>query len=228
MTPTDLCGTVCQLSTHCRDIAPLGKDLAETNKFLDLVAEVALELQKGTNIRPLWGTAQLFKDPRYMHGAATSKCTWRLFGWDVCVDSVLWHMGTDECDDLCLQICEFKYCRFRDLGCVAHMAVHGSLSEQGAGLCPRSCSVLCCTMVCTAYLTAVCCSGSTTGVRTAVTVHILCPEQVAHLLVDVRSTHNSLRPPPLLICLSRSQRDRVCVCGRPSEESNGCHPAAGW
>lgn len=57
----------------CRDIAPLGKDLAETNKFLDLVAEVALELQKGTNIRPLWGTAQLFKDPRYMHGAATSK-----------------------------------------------------------------------------------------------------------------------------------------------------------
>jgi xylose isomerase len=57
----------------CRDIAPLGKTLAETNKFLDLVAEVALELQKGTNIRPLWGTAQLFKDPRYMHGAATSE-----------------------------------------------------------------------------------------------------------------------------------------------------------
>jgi xylose isomerase len=37
------------------------------------VAEVALELQKGTNIRPLWGTAQLFKHPRYMHGAATSE-----------------------------------------------------------------------------------------------------------------------------------------------------------
>jgi hypothetical protein len=34
---------------------------------------VALELQKGTNIRPLWGTAQLFKHPRYMHGAATSE-----------------------------------------------------------------------------------------------------------------------------------------------------------
>lgn len=51
----------------------MGKDLAETNKFLDLVAEVALELQKGTSIRPLWGTAQLFKDPRYMHGAATSE-----------------------------------------------------------------------------------------------------------------------------------------------------------
>jgi xylose isomerase len=58
----------------CRDIAPEGATLAETNKNLDLVAEVALELQKGTNIRPLWGTAQLFKHPRYMHGAATSAC----------------------------------------------------------------------------------------------------------------------------------------------------------
>lgn len=57
---------------HDRDIAPEGADLAETNKNLDLVAEVALELQKGTNIKPLWGTAQLFKHPRYMHGAATS------------------------------------------------------------------------------------------------------------------------------------------------------------
>lgn len=37
------------------------------------VAEVALELQKGTSIRVLWGTAQLFKHPRYMHGAATSE-----------------------------------------------------------------------------------------------------------------------------------------------------------
>jgi xylose isomerase len=59
--------------TSCRDIAPEGATLAETNKNLDLVAEVALELQKGTNIRPLWGTAQLFKHPRYMHGAATSE-----------------------------------------------------------------------------------------------------------------------------------------------------------
>jgi xylose isomerase len=58
---------------HDRDIAPEGATLAETNKNLDLVAEVALELQKGTNIRPLWGTAQLFKHPRYMHGAATSE-----------------------------------------------------------------------------------------------------------------------------------------------------------
>lgn len=54
------------------DIAPPGSTLAESNARLKQVAEVALELQKGTNITVLWGTAQLFKDRRYMHGAATS------------------------------------------------------------------------------------------------------------------------------------------------------------
>ncbi|KIZ04907.1 xylose isomerase [Monoraphidium neglectum] len=57
---------------HDRDIAPEGDSLEESNRNLDQVVEVALELQKGTRIRPLWGTAQLFKHPRYMHGAATS------------------------------------------------------------------------------------------------------------------------------------------------------------
>eukprot|EP00877_Chromochloris_zofingiensis_P006739 jgi/Chrzof1/2318/Cz11g10240.t1 len=57
---------------HDRDIAPEGADLAETNKNLEQVAEVAMELQKGSNKRVLWGTAQLFQHPRYMHGAATS------------------------------------------------------------------------------------------------------------------------------------------------------------
>jgi xylose isomerase len=33
----------------------------------------------GTNIRPLWGTAQLFKHPRFMNGAATSPQVSRLF-----------------------------------------------------------------------------------------------------------------------------------------------------
>lgn len=57
---------------HDRDIAPEGATLEETNRNLDQVAEVALELQKGTPIRPLWVTAQLFKHPRYMHGAGSS------------------------------------------------------------------------------------------------------------------------------------------------------------
>lgn len=30
-----------------------------------------LILSQGTKIRPLWGTAQLFMHPRYMHGGAT-------------------------------------------------------------------------------------------------------------------------------------------------------------
>ncbi|RWR75343.1 xylose isomerase isoform X1 [Cinnamomum micranthum f. kanehirae] len=56
---------------HDRDIAPDGKTLAESNANLDEVVTLAKELQ-GTKIRPLWGTAQLFMHPRYMHGAATS------------------------------------------------------------------------------------------------------------------------------------------------------------
>ncbi|XP_068651901.1 xylose isomerase-like isoform X2 [Aristolochia californica] len=56
---------------HDRDIAPDGKTLEETNANLDDVVALAKELQ-GTKIRPLWGTAQLFHHPRYMHGAATS------------------------------------------------------------------------------------------------------------------------------------------------------------
>ncbi|CAO2823015.1 unnamed protein product [Amaranthus hypochondriacus] len=56
---------------HDRDIAPDGKTLEETNKNLDEVVALAKELQ-GSKIHPLWGTAQLFNHPRYMHGGATS------------------------------------------------------------------------------------------------------------------------------------------------------------
>lgn len=59
-------------SFHDRDIAPEGATLAESNANLDKVVALAKQLQEGTDIRPLWGTAQLFKHPRYMHGAATS------------------------------------------------------------------------------------------------------------------------------------------------------------
>ncbi|KAJ6857839.1 hypothetical protein NC651_039311 [Populus alba x Populus x berolinensis] len=50
-----------------KDIAPDGETLEESNKNLDEVVALAKELQ-GTKIRPLWGTAQLFMHPRYMHG----------------------------------------------------------------------------------------------------------------------------------------------------------------
>ena len=46
--------------------------LAETNKNFDAVVKVLQEEQQRTGIKLLWGTANLFSNPRYMHGAATS------------------------------------------------------------------------------------------------------------------------------------------------------------
>ena len=53
-------------------MAPEGATLAETNRNLDAVADVLAEEQQRTGIKLLWGTANLFTNPRYMHGAATS------------------------------------------------------------------------------------------------------------------------------------------------------------
>jgi xylose isomerase len=57
---------------HDRDIAPEGKTLAETNENLDAVVKVLKEEQKRTGIKLLWGTANLFSNPRFVHGASTS------------------------------------------------------------------------------------------------------------------------------------------------------------
>jgi xylose isomerase len=57
---------------HDRDVAPEGATLAETNKNFDAVAKVLKEEQQRTGIKLLWGTANLFSNRRYMHGAATS------------------------------------------------------------------------------------------------------------------------------------------------------------
>ncbi len=57
---------------HDRDVAPEGATLAESNKNLDAVVKVLKEEQERTGIKLLWGTANLFSNPRYMHGAATS------------------------------------------------------------------------------------------------------------------------------------------------------------
>ncbi|MBN2023660.1 MAG: xylose isomerase [Pirellulales bacterium] len=57
---------------HDRDVAPEGSSLAETNQNLDAVVRVLAEEQERTGIKLLWGTANLFSNPRYMHGAATS------------------------------------------------------------------------------------------------------------------------------------------------------------
>ncbi len=57
---------------HDRDVAPEGKTLSESHRNLDAVVKVLKEEQQRTGIKLLWGTANLFSNPRYLHGASTS------------------------------------------------------------------------------------------------------------------------------------------------------------
>ncbi len=57
---------------HDRDIAPEGATLKESNKNLDEIAALTKELMKTSDLKLLWGTANAFSHPRYVHGASTS------------------------------------------------------------------------------------------------------------------------------------------------------------
>ena len=57
---------------HDRDIAPEGATLAQSNKNFDAIVAHAKSLQKATGVKLLWGTANLFSNPRYMCGASTN------------------------------------------------------------------------------------------------------------------------------------------------------------
>src|SRR5436190_10293246 len=57
---------------HDRDVAPHGRTLAESNRNFDALAALLAKHQRDSGVRLLWGTAQLFAHPRYLHGAATS------------------------------------------------------------------------------------------------------------------------------------------------------------
>ena len=57
---------------HDRDIAPEGKTLKQSHKNLDAIVKHAKAHQKETGIKLLWGTANLFSNPRYMCGGATN------------------------------------------------------------------------------------------------------------------------------------------------------------
>lgn len=57
---------------HDRDIAPEAETLRETNRNLDEIVKYAKPLMKQSGVKLLWGTASLFTNPRYVHGAATS------------------------------------------------------------------------------------------------------------------------------------------------------------
>ena len=57
---------------HDRDIAPAGSTVGESERNLQTMVALAKERQLATGVRLLWGTANLFSDPRYMNGAATN------------------------------------------------------------------------------------------------------------------------------------------------------------
>ena len=57
---------------HDRDIAPEGSTLEESNKNLDEIVELIVELQQKTGVKLLWGTSNLFSNARYMNGASTN------------------------------------------------------------------------------------------------------------------------------------------------------------
>ena len=57
---------------HDLDVRPEGSSLAESNGNFDAIVDVLKEEQSRTGIQLLWGTANMFSHPRYMHGAATS------------------------------------------------------------------------------------------------------------------------------------------------------------
>jgi xylose isomerase len=57
---------------HDRDVAPEGQTLAQSHNNFDAVADVLQQEQERSGVKLLWGTANMFSNPRFMHGAATS------------------------------------------------------------------------------------------------------------------------------------------------------------
>lgn len=57
---------------HDFDIAPEGDTIAKSEKNLQEIVQMAKSYQKSTGVKLLWGTANLFSNPRYMNGASTN------------------------------------------------------------------------------------------------------------------------------------------------------------
>ena len=57
---------------HDFDLIGEGKDLAESEQRLGLITDYALEKQKTSGVKLLWGTSNCFSHPRFMNGAATN------------------------------------------------------------------------------------------------------------------------------------------------------------
>ncbi|WP_416440337.1 xylose isomerase [Leeuwenhoekiella sp. A16] len=57
---------------HDFDLIAEGSSLEESEKRLNIITDYALEKQKASGVKLLWGTANCFSNPRYMNGAATN------------------------------------------------------------------------------------------------------------------------------------------------------------
>lgn len=57
---------------HDFDLVQEGESLAESQRRLDAMVEHAKAHQQASGIKLLWGTANLFSNPRYMNGAGTN------------------------------------------------------------------------------------------------------------------------------------------------------------
>lgn len=57
---------------HDVDISPEGSTLKETNENLDVIVAMIKDYMKTSKTKLLWNTANMFTNPRYTHGAATS------------------------------------------------------------------------------------------------------------------------------------------------------------
>jgi xylose isomerase len=57
---------------HDVDLVDEGKDIAEYEHRMQGITDYALEKQKASGVKLLWGTANVFSNPRYMNGASTN------------------------------------------------------------------------------------------------------------------------------------------------------------
>ncbi len=57
---------------HDRDMSPEGKDVAQSEAYLQECVSWAKERQQETGMKLLWGTANVFSNARYMNGASTN------------------------------------------------------------------------------------------------------------------------------------------------------------
>ena len=57
---------------HDVDLVPEADDIKETNRRLDEISDYILKKMKETGIKCLWGTANMFSNPRFMNGAGSS------------------------------------------------------------------------------------------------------------------------------------------------------------